>query len=298
MRGKVLSHLPSIVNKGITPAYAGKSPCCRRSCPCTRDHPRLCGEKLFEFGNSDFMMGSPPPMRGKVADFFHRAGKLRITPAYAGKSPAIRLLQFLLWDHPRLCGEKASSAASVFPGLGSPPPMRGKADSNRVRRNQNRITPAYAGKSGIGICRSFFAEDHPRLCGEKIIQNDRLLFVYGSPPPMRGKAAPPLLVLASCGITPAYAGKSSKITSIFFMIKDHPRLCGEKYRIFVLIGHSKGSPPPMRGKASGFDSLIAVFGITPAYAGKSVRQSRTCGNGQGSPPPMRGKVPQLDTGSK
>ena len=278
MRGKVLSHLPSIVNKGITPAYAGKSPCCRRSCPCTRDHPRLCGEKSCNSPASVFAMGSPP--------------------AYAGKRRWHGTSTHCATDHPRLCGEKASSAASVFPGLGSPPPMRGKADSNRVRRNQNRITPAYAGKSGIGICRSFFAEDHPRLCGEKIIQNDRLLFVYGSPPPMRGKAAPPLLVLASCGITPAYAGKSSKITSIFFMIKDHPRLCGEKYRIFVLIGHSKGSPPPMRGKASGFDSLIAVFGITPAYAGKSVRQSRTCGNGQGSPPPMRGKVPQLDTGSK
>ena len=242
--------------------------------------------------------GSPPPMRGKVLQFACFSFCYGITPAYAGKRRWHGTSTHCATDHPRLCGEKASSAASVFPGLGSPPPMRGKADSNRVRRNQNRITPAYAGKSGIGICRSFFAEDHPRLCGEKIIQNDRLLFVYGSPPPMRGKAAPPLLVLASCGITPAYAGKSSKITSIFFMIKDHPRLCGEKYRIFVLIGHSKGSPPPMRGKASGFDSLIAVFGITPAYAGKSVRQSRTCGNGQGSPPPMRGKVPQLDTGSK
>ena len=237
-------------------------------------------------------------MRGKVLQFACFSFCYGITPAYAGKRRWHGTSTHCATDHPRLCGEKASSAASVFPGLGSPPPMRGKADSNRVRRNQNRITPAYAGKSGIGICRSFFAEDHPRLCGEKIIQNDRLLFVYGSPPPMRGKAAPPLLVLASCGITPAYAGKSSKITSIFFMIKDHPRLCGEKYRIFVLIGHSKGSPPPMRGKASGFDSLIAVFGITPAYAGKSVRQSRTCGNGQGSPPPMRGKVPQLDTGSK
>ena len=221
-----------------------------------------------------------------------------ITPAYAGKREFKHTKGRFCRDHPRLCGEKQSNRQIRRYKKGSPPPMRGKVCTTPPMLFIYRITPAYAGKSGIGICRSFFAEDHPRLCGEKIIQNDRLLFVYGSPPPMRGKAAPPLLVLASCGITPAYAGKSSKITSIFFMIKDHPRLCGEKYRIFVLIGHSKGSPPPMRGKASGFDSLIAVFGITPAYAGKSVRQSRTCGNGQGSPPPMRGKVPQLDTGSK
>ena len=106
---------------------------------------------------------------------------------------------------------------------------------------------------------------------------------------MRGKAALAYAEAFLLRITPAYAGKRLYKMTDFFLYTDHPRLCGEKYRIFVLIGHSKGSPPPMRGKASGFDSLIAVFGITPAYAGKSVRQSRTCGNGQGSPPPMRGK---------
>ena len=45
-------------------------------------------------------------MRGKVADFFHRAGKLRITPAYAGKSFATIRSEAPFRDHPRLCGEK------------------------------------------------------------------------------------------------------------------------------------------------------------------------------------------------
>ena len=176
--------------------------------------------------------------------------------------------------------------------------MRGKDAGTARAHTVRRITPAYAGKRLLLPPACFLGWDHPRLCGEKLIPIEFGGIKTGSPPPMRGKAALAYAEAFLLRITPAYAGKSSKITSIFFMIKDHPRLCGEKYRIFVLIGHSKGSPPPMRGKASGFDSLIAVFGITPAYAGKSVRQSRTCGNGQGSPPPMRGKVPQLDTGSK
>ena len=147
MRGKVPSSYVLGKYGRITPAYAGKSAASSYTRLSSWDHPRLCGEKLFEFGNSDFMMGSPPPMRGKVADFFHRAGKLRITPAYAGKSPAIRLLQFLLWDHPRLCGEKTLARHEHTLCDGSPPPMRGKGFFCRQRVSWVGITPAYAGKS-------------------------------------------------------------------------------------------------------------------------------------------------------
>ena len=45
MRGKV-SLIPDFSDfVGITPAYAGKSPLCRRRSLRCRDHPRLCGEK-------------------------------------------------------------------------------------------------------------------------------------------------------------------------------------------------------------------------------------------------------------
>ena len=46
MRGKVMVRIPEGANVGITPAYAGKSNvvlCVRIT---TKDHPRLCGEKL------------------------------------------------------------------------------------------------------------------------------------------------------------------------------------------------------------------------------------------------------------
>ena len=51
------------------------------------------------------------------------------------------------WDHPRLCGEKQSTANAFERPVGSPPPMRGKATTLEVDKSSHGITPAYAGKS-------------------------------------------------------------------------------------------------------------------------------------------------------
>ena len=52
-------------------------------------------------------------------------------------------------------------------------------------------------------------------------------------------------------------------------IKDHPRLCGEKFKIAFVIFARSGSPPPMRGKETKKHIEFHVNRITPAYAGKS-----------------------------
>ena len=85
---------------------------------------------------------------------------------------------------------------------------------------------------------------------------------------MRGKADNFALQPHDIGITPAYAGKRANIISIAASIKDHPRLCGEKTDLTILMLNKLGSPPPMRGK--GEDETIAAEDdrITPAYAGK------------------------------
>ena len=50
---------------GITPAYAGKRKVCDGSRHETRDHPRVCGEKIISMLKASFGAGSPPRMRGK-----------------------------------------------------------------------------------------------------------------------------------------------------------------------------------------------------------------------------------------
>ena len=65
MRGKAQAAVWTELSIRITPAYAGKSGGEKECQPCTRDHPRLCGEKLSKFLLDMLPQGSPPPMRGK-----------------------------------------------------------------------------------------------------------------------------------------------------------------------------------------------------------------------------------------
>ena len=66
---------------------------------------------------------------------------------------------------------------------------------------------------------------------------------------MRGKVPNRGINRFQIGITPAYAGKSSKLFSFSLLCQDHPRLCGEKFGINFNPFTYTGSPPPMRGKA-------------------------------------------------
>ena len=88
--------------------------------------------------------------------------------------------------------------------------MRGKGRLGHEAYSCDRITPAYAGKSGAGFDFTGFSEDHPRLCGEKHATAEEIQEIDG--------------------ITPAYAGKSHKNENGDTEFEDHPRLCGEKGR--------------------------------------------------------------------
>ena len=73
----------------------------------------------------------------------------------------------MIEDHPRLCGEKSYIRSFVLLYSGSPPPMRGKVFDLPPQTFQDRITPAYAGKSFFPTESRLLYQDHPRLCGEK-----------------------------------------------------------------------------------------------------------------------------------
>ena len=132
----------------------------------------------------------------------------------------------------------------------------------------------------------------------------------GSPPRMRGKVSMIRPALAVLGITPAHAGKSCVCRGALRPSGDHPRACGEKHSVMVIVCPVSGSPPRMRGKAKCSSTNAKSKGITPAHAGKSPAaiknllklqdHPRACGEKSsirkttpaypGSPPRMRGKV--------
>ena len=86
--------------------------------------------------------------------------------------------------------------------------MRGKGYTTAAESEENRITPAYAGKRWEGLKMAQDFEDHPRLCGEKRQPEHTGGHLIGSPPPMRGKALLQDFCKRRVRITPAYAGKS------------------------------------------------------------------------------------------
>ena len=126
---------------------------------------------------------------------------------------------------------------------------------------------------------------------------------------MRGKVLRILHASEQPRITPAYAGKSCWPSCAPAALRDHPRVCGEKFCFSSLMAFATGSPPRMRGKGIAVLLVDGQAGITPAYAGKrrgppaaclrSGDHPRVCGEKfylpltggifAGSPPRMRGK---------
>ena len=146
MRGKEPFQHLSVPHPGITPACAGKSDKLEVLANADQDHPRVCGEKLFNLFYHTFNEGSPPRVRGHAAFMAACILRGRITPACAGKRE-IGLWRFCEYkDHPRVCGEKGFIELELRKLRGSPPRVRGKDRSVPLRHCYLGITPACAGK--------------------------------------------------------------------------------------------------------------------------------------------------------
>ena len=228
VRGKVIVKRFGALFSGITPACAGKSKRGNQLRQRDRDHPRVCGEKLFQSPLFRLPLGSPPRVRGKVVGAVILDAEKGITPACAGKSfSSVKRLQSQR-DHPRVCGEKTFNVQIPTGSQGSPPRVRGKAHGQRDLVLRRGITPACAGKSRSDSKEPGMEEDHPRVCGEKRSAPRQGVPRVGSPPRVRGKVREQRGPHLEAGITPACAGKRSHCSATRVNTKDHPRVCGEK----------------------------------------------------------------------
>ena len=146
-RGKAGHLRRQVFHLGITPAWAGKSRQCGCQVPDGWDHPRMGGEKISLAAMLPPPPGSPPHGRGKDSLVDVILAAQRITPAWAGKSPAGLRCWCRGSDHPRMGGEKPLPPFGSLPYWGSPPHGRGKARKRKERMGAMGITPAWAGKS-------------------------------------------------------------------------------------------------------------------------------------------------------
>ena len=105
-----------------------------------------------------------------------------------------------------MCGEKSPTLGLDEPDEGSPPRVRGKDWTIWAAIVAAGITPACAGKSAYLVRYACPYEDHPRVCGEKLISNTGSRIPMGSPPRVRGKVWRTVAAAGDPGITPACAG--------------------------------------------------------------------------------------------
>ena len=70
---------------------------------------------------------------------------------------------------------------------GTSPRMRGKLEFSNSISSKDRNIPAYAGKTDTTRDSRFLRREHPRVCGENIMNPHRLYRLCGTSPRMRGK---------------------------------------------------------------------------------------------------------------
>ena len=234
-----------------------------------RDHPRGCGEKEGKPSMLKPASGSSPRVRGEDRPGGRAELPPRIIPAGAGRRGGDGRPRQIPWDHPRGCGEKTTAGARISPQPGSSPRVRGEETMTDKEHCDLGIIPAGAGRRRSYPPSSRTSRDHPRGCGEKLLDDDLKPAWEGSSPRVRGEVfglAPPVW---SPGIIPAGAGRRKMEAGRPARWRDHPRGCGEKTKMGSTLQKIMGSSPRVRGEAPSPSQPTSTPRIIPAGAGRS-----------------------------
>ena len=139
-------------------------------------------------------------------------------------------------DHPRVCGKYTVWQRRAPSDTGSPPRMREIHSLITPQWSAERITPAYAGNTQPPALPRRLLQDHPRVCGKYTLSDSLTACGPGSPPRMREILLLFALLLYYSGITPAYAGNTSRKFCVLCNNKDHPRVCGKYLSLCLRMG--------------------------------------------------------------
>ena len=268
-QGKRFGKLVEILDIGLIPAHAGKTPDESGCQAGAWAHPRSRGENSGGCEPPQLPRGSSPLTRGKRTD---QTGALTEDRA-----------------HPRSRGENFKHGIEAPLDLGSSPLTRGKRASCGSRIDQLRLIPAHAGKTRSLPDAVTCGRAHPRSRGENKPMERRSMTPSGSSPLTRGKQCPaccshfcPRLIPAHAGKTwpgskephgvrahprsrgenafharvshvlrwliPAHAGKTSRSPARAGTPRAHPRSRGENHQVLADDDPRRGSSPLTRGK--------------------------------------------------
>ena len=149
-------------------------------------HPRMRGERTFEFEPLITPAGSSPHARGTRGVGRLGVDHVRFIPACAGNAP---LPECSLWRwpvHPRMRGERDRRSIASSTTLGSSPHARGTRPTVEHDTTRNRFIPACAGNAASRSPGSGQETVHPRMRGERFSRSRVMASMDGSSPHARG----------------------------------------------------------------------------------------------------------------
>ena len=152
--------------------------------------------------------GSSPLSRGILMVRMCILLILRIIPALAGNTRAVRIIRAAQKDHPRPRGEYGFPPMSSDVIAGSSPLSRGIRSCLAVSCRRQRIIPALAGNTGTMRRRRSTSSDHPRSRGEYVVYKLDIFGHPGSSPLSRGILTFRRFVVDKRRIIPALAGNT------------------------------------------------------------------------------------------
>ena len=192
-------------HRGITSA------CAEQTCGRTpgrdhgRDHLRVCGADSTRDSPTTRGQGSPPRVRSRHALEELSESVPGITSACAEQTSSVWPSDANVWDHLRVCGADGMTGALGKNGTGSPPRVRSRQIPPPAVTVAAGITSACAEQTSAPREAAAHTGDHLRVCGADCSNAVTLANPYGSPPRVRSRQVPRMLVLPVVGITSACA---------------------------------------------------------------------------------------------
>ena len=256
-------------NRGLIPAWAGKTVGRRARFPRLWAHPRVGGENLCEHLQITSGAGSSPRGRGKPARAHSSVPSAGLIPAWAGKTHRCSDGDWTGRAHPRVGGENAGAVPTCGRSSGSSPRGRGKLDTVVRERHGEGLIPAWAGKTRLHRPTGRSCRAHPRVGGENLSVAATMTAPTGSSPRGRGKRVRRPHAQAFTRLIPAWAGKTSSAPRGAAARRAHPRVGGENWTQSSGNDTGKGSSPRGRGKRVEGGGRQRCQRLIPAWAGKT-----------------------------
>ena len=214
-RGKPSVRLRKCTPRGLIPAWAGKTKAARLCAKNDRAHPRVGGENSSHALATSSASGSSPRGRGKRRRHRRRGGARGLIPAWAGKTAIVSLISKPASAHPRVGGENRLGVATRISKQGSSPRGRGKHELRYRLTPEDRLIPAWAGKTTRRRRPLLTGWAHPRVGGENRDIMREMPADHGSSPRGRGKPNRQAGRLPAGRLIPAWAGKTSSHPTAF-----------------------------------------------------------------------------------